>query len=105
MPIEDVAGALKKLIAEGKVKHDPPCACRPVAAVESEYSLFYRGAETETPPALDELGIGFVPSVPLARDKNTKFDDTDFRNLVPRFSPEARKANMVSSQLGERLVA
>jgi aryl-alcohol dehydrogenase-like predicted oxidoreductase len=111
VPIEDVAGAVKELIAEGKVKHfglseagvhtlRRAHAVQPVTAVQSEYSLFYRGPEAELLPALEELGIGFVPFSPLGAgflagkiDENTKFDPTDFRNMVPRFSPEARKAN------------
>jgi aryl-alcohol dehydrogenase-like predicted oxidoreductase len=113
VPIEDVAGAVKELIAEGKVKHFGMSeaavqtirrahAVQPVAAVQSEYSLFYRGPEAELLPALEELGIGFVPFSPLGAgfltgkiDENTKFDPTDFRNMVPRFTAEARKANMV----------
>jgi aryl-alcohol dehydrogenase-like predicted oxidoreductase len=112
VPIEDVAGAVKDLIAEGKVKHFGMSeaavqtirrahAIQPVTAVQSEYSLFYRGPEAELLPTLEELGIGFVPFSPLGAgfltgkiDENTKFDPTDFRNMVPRFSPEARKANM-----------
>lgn len=112
VPIEDVAGAVKELIAEGKVKHFGMSeagvqtirrahAIQPVAAVQSEYSLFYRGPETELLPVLEELRIGFVPFSPLGAgfltgkiDENTKFDPSDFRNMVPRFSPEARKANM-----------
>jgi aryl-alcohol dehydrogenase-like predicted oxidoreductase len=112
VPIEDVAGTVKELIAEGKVKHFGMSeaavqtirrahAVQPVTAVQSEYSLFYRGPEVELLPALEELGIGFVPFSPLGAgfltgkiDENTKFDSTDFRNMVPRFSPEARKANM-----------
>ncbi len=112
VPIENVAGAVKELIAEGKVKHfglseagidtiRRAHAVQPLAAVQSEYSLFWRGPEAELLPALDELGIGFVPFSPLGAgfltgkiDENTKFDSTDFRNNVPRFSPEARKANM-----------
>ncbi len=112
VPIEDVAGALKDLIAEGKVKHfglseagvstiRRAHAVQPVTAVQSEYSLFWRGPEAELLPVLGELGIGFVPFSPLGAgfltgqiDEKTKFDATDFRNLVPRFSPEARKANM-----------
>ena len=112
VPIEEVAGALKNLIAEGKVKHfglsEPGIetirrahAVQPVTAVQSEYSLFWRGPEAELLPALEELGIGFVPFSPLGAgfltgkiDESTKFDPTDFRNNVPRFSPEARKANM-----------
>jgi aryl-alcohol dehydrogenase-like predicted oxidoreductase len=113
VPIEDVAGAVKELIAEGKVKHfglseagvqtiRRAHAVQPITAVQSEYSLFWRGPEAELLPTLEELGIGFVPFSPLGAgfltgkiDENTKFDPTDFRNLVPRFSPEARKANMV----------
>jgi aryl-alcohol dehydrogenase-like predicted oxidoreductase len=113
VPIEDVAGAVKELIAEGKVKHfglseagvktiRRAHAVQPIAAVQSEYSLFWRGPEAELLPALEELGIGFVPFSPLGAgfltgkiDDSTKFDPSDFRNHVPRFSPEARKANMV----------
>jgi len=113
VPIEDVAGAVKELIAEGKVKHFGMSeaavqtirlahAVQPLTAVQSEYSLFYRGPEAELLPALEELGIGFVPFSPLGAgfltgkiDENTKFDPTDFRNMVPRFTAEARKANMV----------
>ncbi len=113
VPIEDVAGAVKELIAEGKVKHfglseagiktiRRAHAVQPLAAVQSEYSLFWRAPEAELLPTLEELGIGFVPFSPLGAgfltgkiDENTKFDPTDFRNNVPRFSPEARKANMV----------
>jgi aryl-alcohol dehydrogenase-like predicted oxidoreductase len=113
VPIEDVAGAVKELIAEGKVKHFGMSeagvqtirrahAVQPITAVQSEYSLFWRGPEAELLPALEELGIGFVPFSPLGAgfltgkiDEHTKFDPTDFRNIVPRFSPEARKANMV----------
>jgi aryl-alcohol dehydrogenase-like predicted oxidoreductase len=112
VPIEDVAEAVRELIAEGKVKHFGMSeagvqtirrahAVQPVTAVQSEYSLFYRGPEAELLPALEELGIGFVPFSPLGAgfltgkiDENTKFDPTDFRNMVPRSSPEARKANM-----------
>ena len=110
--IEDVAGAVKELIAEGKVKHfglseagvqtiRRAHAVQPVTAIQSEYSLFWRGPEAELLPVLEELGIGFVPFSPLGAgfltgkiDENTKFDRTDFRNNVPRFSPEARKANL-----------
>lgn len=112
VPIEDVAGAVRELIAEGKVKHFGMSeaavqtirrahAVQPVTAVQSEYSLFWRGPEAELLPALEDLGVGFVPFSPLGAgfltgkiDENTKFDPTDFRNMVPRFSPEARKANM-----------
>jgi aryl-alcohol dehydrogenase-like predicted oxidoreductase len=113
VPIEDVAGAVKELIAAGKVKHFGMSEAavqtirrahkvQPVTAVQSEYSLFYRGPEAELLPALEELGIGFVPFSPLGAgfltgkiDENTKFDPTDFRNMVPRFTAKARKANMV----------
>lgn len=112
VPIEDVAGAVKQLIAEGKVRHFGMSEAgvqtirrahtvQPLAAVQSEYSLFWRGPEAELLPTLEELGIGFVPFSPLGAgfltgkiDENTKFDPTDFRNIVPRFTPEARKANM-----------
>ncbi|RJT33348.1 aldo/keto reductase [Mesorhizobium waimense] len=112
VPIEDVAGAIKDLIAQGKVSHwglseagvqtiHRAHAVQPVTAVQNEYSLFYRGVEAELLPLCEELGIGFVPFSPLGAgfltgkiDENTKFDPTDFRNNVPRFSPEARKANM-----------
>ena len=112
VPIEDVAGAIKDLMAEGKVKHwglseagvqtiRRAHSVQPLTAVQSEYSLFWRGPETELLPALEELGIGFVSFSPLGAgfltgkiDENTKFDPSDFRNAVPRFSPEARKANM-----------
>jgi aryl-alcohol dehydrogenase-like predicted oxidoreductase len=113
VPIEDVAGAVKELISEGKVKHfglseagvqtiRRAHAVQPVAAVQSEYSLFWRGPEDGLLQALEELGIGFVPFSPLGAgfltgqiSENTKFDPSDFRNNVPRFSPEARKANML----------
>jgi aryl-alcohol dehydrogenase-like predicted oxidoreductase len=112
VPIEDVAGAVRDLIAQGKVKHfglseagvntiRRAHAVQPVTAVQSEYSLFWRGPEVELLSVLEELGIGFVPFSPLGAgfltgkiDENTKFDASDFRNAVPRFSPEARKANM-----------
>ncbi|ABL71325.1 aldo/keto reductase [Paracoccus denitrificans] len=112
VPIEDVAGAVKDLIAAGKVKHfglseagvgtiRRAHAVQPVTAVQSEYSLFWRGPEVELLPVLEELGIGFVPFSPLGAgfltgkiDETTTFEQGDFRNLVPRFSPEARKANM-----------
>ena len=111
VPIEDVAGAVKDLIKEGKVKHfglseagaktiRKAHAVQPVAALQSEYSLWWRQPEKELLPTLEELGIGFVPFSPLGKgfltgkiDENTKFDSSDFRNVVPRFSPEARKAN------------
>jgi aryl-alcohol dehydrogenase-like predicted oxidoreductase len=112
VPIEDVAGTVKDLIAEGKVLHfglseagiqtiRRAHAAQPVAAVQSEYSMFWREPEAELFPVLDELGIGFVPFTPLGAgfltgkiDETTTFDPTDFRNLVPRLAPEARKANM-----------
>ena len=111
VPIEDVAGAVKDLIKEGKVKHfglseagvktiRKAHAVQPVAALQSEYSLWWRQPEIELLPTLEELGIGFVPFSPLGKgfltgkiDENTKFDSSDFRNIVPRFSTEARKAN------------
>jgi len=111
VPIEDVAGAVKDLIQQGKVKHfglseagvqtiRRAHAVQPVTALQSEYSLWYREPEKEILPALEELGIGFVPFSPLGKgfltgkiDENTKFDSSDFRNIVPRFTPEARKAN------------
>jgi aryl-alcohol dehydrogenase-like predicted oxidoreductase len=111
VPIEDVAGAVKDLIAEGKVKHfglseagantiRRAHAVQRVTALQSEYSLWWREPESEILPTLEELGIGFVPFSPLGKgfltgkiDENTAFDSTDFRNVVPRFAPEARKAN------------
>jgi len=111
VPIEDVAGAVMDLIRAGKVKHfglseagaktiRRAHAVQPVAAVQSEYSLWYRNPEKEVLPALGELGIGFVPYSPLGKgfltgkiDENTTFDGSDFRNQLPRFTPEARKAN------------
>ena len=111
VPIEDVAGAVKDLIQEGKVKHfglseagvqtiRRAHAVQPVAALQSEYSLWWREPEAEVLPTLEELGIGFVPFSPLGRGfltgkitGETKFDKTDFRNIVPRFTPENRRAN------------
>jgi aryl-alcohol dehydrogenase-like predicted oxidoreductase len=111
VPIEDVAGAVKDLIQEGKVKHfglseasaktiRRAHAVQPVAALQSEYSLFWREPEETVMPTLEELGIGFVPFSPLGKgfltgkiDADTKFDSTDFRNSVPRFTSENRKAN------------
>jgi len=111
IPIEDVAGAVKNLINEGKVKHfglseasarriSRANAVQPVTAVQSEYSLWWREPEKEILPRCEELGIGFVPFSPLGKgfltgkiDETTKFDSTDFRNTVPRFTPENRKAN------------
>lgn len=112
VPIEDVAGTVRDLIREGKVKHFGMSeagvqtirrahAVQPVTALQSEYSIWWREPETETFPVLEELGIGFVPFSPLGRgfltgkiDENTAFDSSDFRNVVPRFTPEARKANL-----------
>ena len=111
VPIEEVAGAVKDLIQEGKVKHfglseagaktiRRAHAVQPVTAVQSEYSLWTRGPEAEVLTTLEELGIGFVPYSPLGKgfltgkmNENTKFDSSDFRNTLPRFTPEARKAN------------
>jgi aryl-alcohol dehydrogenase-like predicted oxidoreductase len=111
VPIEDVAGTVKDLIAEGKVKHfglseagaqtiRRAHAVQPVAALQSEYSLWWREPEQKVFPTLEELGIGFVPFSPLGKgfltgaiDANTTFDKSDFRNVVPRFSEENRKAN------------
>jgi aryl-alcohol dehydrogenase-like predicted oxidoreductase len=111
VPIEDVAGTVKELIAQGKVKHfglseagaqtiRRAHAVQPVAALQSEYSLWWREPEKEILPTLEELGIGFVPFSPLGKgfltgaiNETTTFDSTDFRNIVPRFTPEARKAN------------
>ena len=113
VPIEDVAGAVKELIQEGKVKHfglseagvqtiRRAHAVQPVTALQSEYSLWWRDPEAEVLPTLDELGIGFVPFSPLGKgfltgkiNENTTFDSSDFRNSIPRFAPEARKANQV----------
>ncbi len=121
VPIEDVAGAVKDLIQEGKVKHfglseaaaktiRRAHAVQPVAAVQSEYSLWTRGPEAEVLPTLEELGIGFVPYSPLGKgfltgkiDQNTTFDKSDFRNTVPRFTPEARKANQALVELLARI--
>jgi len=111
VPIEDVAGAVKELIQQGKVKHfglseagvqtiRRAHAVQPVTALQSEYSLWWREPEKEILPALEELGIGFVPFSPLGKgfltgkiNEETKFDKTDFRNIVPRFTPENRRAN------------
>jgi aryl-alcohol dehydrogenase-like predicted oxidoreductase len=111
VPIEDVAGAVKELIQAGKVKHfglseagvqtiRRAHAVQPVAALQSEYSLWWRQPEEEVIPTLEQLGIGFVPFSPLGKgfltgkiDENTKLDASDFRNTIPRFTPEARKAN------------
>jgi aryl-alcohol dehydrogenase-like predicted oxidoreductase len=117
VPIEDVAGAVKELIHEGKVKHfglsEPGVATirrahavQPVTAVQSEYSLFYKGPEAEILPTLEELGIGFVCFSPLGAGfltgkitETTQFDKSDFRNVVPRFTPEARKENLALVEL------
>jgi aryl-alcohol dehydrogenase-like predicted oxidoreductase len=111
VPIEDVAGAVKDLIQEGKVRHfglseagmqtlRRAHAVQPVTALQNEYSLWWRKPEQEVLPTCEELGIGFVPFSPLGKgfltgkiDENTTFDKSDFRNIVPRFTPEARKAN------------
>jgi aryl-alcohol dehydrogenase-like predicted oxidoreductase len=111
VPIEDVAGAVKDLIQQGKVKHfglseagaqtiRRAHAVQPVAALQSEYSLWWREPEAEVIPTLEELGIGFVPFSPLGKgfltgkiSEDTQFDKTDFRNIVPRFTPENRKTN------------
>ena len=121
VPIEDVAGAVKDLIQEGKVKHfglseagvqtiRRAHAVQPVTALQSEYSLWWREPEAEIIPTLEELGIGFVPFSPLGKgfltgkiDENTTFDSTDFRNTVPRFAPEARKANRALVDLLETI--
>jgi aryl-alcohol dehydrogenase-like predicted oxidoreductase len=121
VPIEDVAGAVKELIQEGKVKHfglseagvqtiRRANAVQPVTALQSEYSLWWRDPEAEVLPTLEELGIGFVPFSPLGKgfltgkiDENTTFDSSDFRNIVPRFTPEARKANQALVDLLSRV--
>jgi aryl-alcohol dehydrogenase-like predicted oxidoreductase len=125
--MEDVAGAVKELIQAGKVRHFGMSeagvqsirrahAVQPVAALQSEYSLWWREPEAEILPTLEELGIGFVPYSPLGKgfltgkiDETTTFDSTDFRNRVPRFTPEARKANKalvhVLATIGARLKA
>lgn len=123
VPMEDVAGAVKDLIREGKVKHfglseagvtaiRKAHAVQPVTALQSEYSLWWREPEKEILPALEELGIGFVPFSPLGRgfltgtiNENTSFDKNDFRNTVPRFSEENRKANQALVQLLRRIAA
>jgi len=121
VPIEDVAGAVKELITSGKVKHfglseagveiiRRAHAVQPVTALQSEYSLFWREPEEQILPVLEELGIGFVPFSPLGKgyltgkiDETTTFDATDFRNTVPRFSPENRKANQAIVELVKRI--
>ena len=123
VPIEDVAGAVKELIKQGKVKHFGMSeasattirrahAVQPVAAVQSEYSLWWREPEDDVLPTLEELGIGFVPFSPLGKgfltgaiDQSTTFVSTDFRNSVPRFAPEARKANQAIVDLLGQIAA
>ena len=121
VPIEDVAGAVKDLIQQGKVKHfglseagvqtiRRAHAVQPVTALQSEYSLWWRKPEAEVLPTLEELGIGFVPYSPLGKgfltgkmDENTKFDSSDFRSRLPRFTPEALKANQAVVELLGRI--
>lgn len=121
VPIEEVAGTVKQLIQEGKVKYfglseaglttiKRAHAVQPLAAVQSEYSLWTRGCESEILPALEKLGIGFVPFSPLGRGfltgtitQQTQFSDNDFRNRLPRFTPEARKSNQAIVQLLSRI--
>jgi len=121
VPIEDVAGAVKDLIREGKVRHfglseagaqtiRRAHAIQPVTALQSEYSLWWRRPESEVLPTLEELGIGLVPFSPLGKgfltgkiDENTTFDSSDFRNVVPRFTPEARKGNLALVDLLARI--
>ena len=123
VPIEDVAGAVKELIQQGKVRHfglseagvntiRRAHAVQPVAALQSEYSLFWREPEVEVLPTLEELGIGFVPFSPLGKgfltgkiDETTTFDASDFRNVVPRFTPEARKTNLALVEVLKSLAA
>jgi aryl-alcohol dehydrogenase-like predicted oxidoreductase len=121
VPIEDVAGAVKELIQEGKVRHfglseagaetiRRAHAVQPVTALQSEYSIWWRQPEQEILPLLEELGIGFVPFSPLGRgfltgkmDERTTFDSSDFRNILPRFTPEHRKANQRVVELLRRI--
>jgi aryl-alcohol dehydrogenase-like predicted oxidoreductase len=123
VPIEDVAGTVKELIAEGKVRYFGMSeagvrtirrahAVQPVTAVQSEYSLWWRRPEEELLPALEELGIGFVPFSPLGKgfltgtiDENTTFVSSDFRNIIPRFTPDARKANQTLVELLRTIAA
>jgi aryl-alcohol dehydrogenase-like predicted oxidoreductase len=123
IPIEDVAGTVKDLIREGKVKHfglseagvqtiRKAHAVQPVTALQSEYSLWWRKPEEQLLPVLEELGIGFVPFSPLGKgfltgkiDENTNFDKNDFRNIVPRFSTDARKANQSLVDLLHQIAA
>lgn len=121
VPIEDVAGAVKELIQEGKVRHfglseagaqtiRRAHAVQPVTAVQSEYSLWWRHPEAEVLPTLEELGIGFVPYSPLGKgfltgkiSENTTFDSSDIRNIIPRFTPQARKANQALVDLLDKI--
>jgi aryl-alcohol dehydrogenase-like predicted oxidoreductase len=121
VPIEDVAGAVKDLIQQGKVKHfglseaaaktvRRAHAVQPVTAVQSEYSLWFRDRENDLLPTLEELGIGFVPYSPLGKgfltgkmDENTPLDSTDFRSTLPRFTPENRKANQALVDLLDKI--
>jgi aryl-alcohol dehydrogenase-like predicted oxidoreductase len=121
VPIEDVAGEVKELIAQGKVRHfglseasartiRRAHAFQPVTALQSEYSLWWREPETKTMPTLEELGIGFVPFSPLGKgfltrkiDEKTTFEPSDFRNSVPRFAPENRLANQAVVELLNRI--
>ena len=123
VPIEDVAGAVKELMRQGKVRHfglseagaqtiRRAHSVQPVTALQSEYSLWWREPEKEILPALEELGIGFVPFSPLGKgfltgkiNEETKFDKTDFRNIVPRFTPENRRANQVLVDLLSKIAA
>ena len=123
VPIEDTAGAVEELIQQGKVKHfglseagvktiRRAHAVQPVAALQSEYSLWFREPEAEVIPTLEELGIGFVPFSPLGKgfltgkiSEDTQFDRTDFRNIVPRFTPENRKANQAFVDLVGKIAA
>jgi pyridoxine 4-dehydrogenase len=123
VPIEDVAGTIKELILEGKVKHfglseasaqtiRRAHSVQPVAALQSEYSLWWREPEREILPVLEELGIGFVPFSPLGKgfltgkiDANTRFDSQDFRNVVPRFTPAARESNLALVEVLGRVAA
>jgi len=123
VPIEDVAGAVKELILAGKVKHfglseagaqtiRRAHAIQPITAVQSEYSLWWRGPEAGVLPTLEELGIGFVPYSPLGKgfltgsiDANTTFESSDFRSILPRFAPEARKANQAMVDLLDKIAA
>src|SRR5262249_27157810 len=123
VPIEEVAGAVKELIQQGKVKHfglseagvqtlRRAHAVQPVTALQSEYSLWWRRPEEEVLPTCEELGIGFVPFSPLGKgfltgkiDETTTFDKTDFRNIVPRFTADARKANQTLVDLLREIAA